>query len=69
MRPARKPVGTPDAISAAGARANLAMLLTSATPERFAGFTPDSLAATHRVRVAVCATMLERERERRARHG
>lgn len=49
----------------ASAKARLTLLLVNATPERLASFTADSLAATHRVRFADVAQMLDRERGRR----
>jgi hypothetical protein len=51
--------------SVASAKARLGLLLLNATDQRLASFTADSLAATHRVRFADVAAMLERERGRR----
>lgn len=51
--------------SVASARSRLAVLLVCCTDQRLASFSADSLAATHRVKFADVAEMLERERGRR----
>lgn len=51
--------------SVASAKSRLALLLSGATDERLRSFSVDSLAATHRVKFADVADMLETERGRR----
>lgn len=51
--------------SVTAATARLAMLLAGATDRGLRAMTCDSLAATHRVKFADVAVMLERERGRR----
>lgn len=52
-------------ISAAAAKAQLAMMLCNCRDDRLASFTAQGLACQYRVRLGDIETMLDNERERR----
>lgn len=56
-------------IDAKHARAQLAMLLAKARPEKLAGFTVDSLAAMNRTPRREIEAMLDEARQGRLAHG
>ena len=69
MRFSRRPAltHTEDRESATSARCRLALLLSGATDEALERMTPESLAATHRVKPAEAEAALVEARARRAR--